>query len=534
MDRTRAIKVLIVDDDAAMVENIHDFLLESFPQADIHTCHDGSSAYDIAFSTKFDVICTDYRMPGLNGAELINRLREVHDSLNYRTPFVFITGYREEARREIKNTDNVFFLNKPFDPDNLTLYVDSAMLSTHISLIELNQHLIVSQEELKQAQAQLVQSAKLASLGEMSAGIAHELNNPLTAVEGYARLIEKAKDFETVHKQSHKIIRSVGRMKNVVSHLRAFAQQSSEKNWRPIDINRPIRDSLILLQEQLKICEISTRLSLAPDLSLVLGNQSQLESVFHNLVMNSRDAFLEIPEKANKFIRIKSEKVDLSKVLVTYEDNATGMSQDVADKIYEPFFSTKEDGLASGLGMSLAYGIIRQHQGQISLDTEYGKGVCFSIVFPTTKEMELMDEDIEPLHETPRVHLVQNDSESTTKRRVLIVDDEPDICEILSFYLEDYFQVVANIDPEDVIKKLESESYDLIVTDLKMPKVSGAEICQKVWQLSPTTPVVIMSAHILNLKDLNMENCKYRVGFIKKPFGNPDSVIEYLHRMLSD
>lgn len=247
-----------------------------------------------------------------------------------------------------------------------------------------------------QAEAQLIQAGKMATLGEMSAGVAHELNQPLNALRIGCEFIQKqlargiALKEEVLDKVSREMVTQVERAARIIDHLREFGRKSEGDEMEPVDINQPIRDVFTLLGQQLKIREIQVVLDLAPDLPPVLGVATRLEQVFLNLVMNARDA---IEEKRRCFgaepveARIEIRTFVANRhVVVTVSDTGIGMSEAVRERIFEPFFTTKEVGKGTGLGLSISYGIVKECGGSIDVSSEEGTGTAFRLTFPAWLE----------------------------------------------------------------------------------------------------------------------------------------------------
>ena len=245
---------------------------------------------------------------------------------------------------------------------------------------------IVADQNNKQIQYALYQSSKMASLGLMSASIVHELKNPLTAVMGYAELLhspqQKGLDTKVV---AEKMIVAAGRMRAVVDHLRSYSREEKDTDWQRIDPNGPIRSALQFLLHLAKREDISYELALAEDLPCIKGNGSMLESVFQNLVTNSMDAFVDGKKGYDRVISVKS-RLDGEQILIVYEDNAGGMSAEVAAKVFETFFTTKPAGKGTGLGMAITLDIIKEHGGTITVHSELNKGTRFEISLPVHRQ----------------------------------------------------------------------------------------------------------------------------------------------------
>jgi len=243
-----------------------------------------------------------------------------------------------------------------------------------------------------QAEAQLIQASKMATLGEMSAGVAHELNQPLNAIRIGSDLLKKMVDRgqrlepDLAGKVSREISDQVERAANIINHLREFGRKSESDELEKVNINKPIRDVFTVLGQQLKLRQIKVNLDLDENLPPVYGVSNRLEQVFINLVMNARDAIEEMLEKGYEkkregllTIRTYQEK---GRVVAVVRDNGSGMPERVKEKVFEPFFTTKDLGRGTGLGLSISYGIIKDYEGTIEVESMPGSGTIFKISFP--------------------------------------------------------------------------------------------------------------------------------------------------------
>ncbi len=238
------------------------------------------------------------------------------------------------------------------------------------------------EQELREKQEQLVQAGKLATLGELTTGVAHELNNPLnnTAlfVGNAIDLIELgATDQGRAVRELRHALQQVRKATEIISHLRTFGR-AAPASCEPISLRQVIERALFLLQETFRVREVEVTLDLGPEEPVVLGNPIQLEQVFLNLLTNARDALADAPRKA---IRI-SGAVVAGAVEVAVADTGHGIPPELERRIFDPFFTTKEVGQGMGLGLSITYGIIKEHGGTISVVSPPGDGAVFLIHLP--------------------------------------------------------------------------------------------------------------------------------------------------------
>ena len=247
---------------------------------------------------------------------------------------------------------------------------------------------------------------------------------------------------------------------------------------------------------------------------------NQLESIFQNLLLNSRDAFEEIQDDRKKQISIMIN-IQTETVEVFYQDNATGMKEEVINNIFDPFFTTKEQGKGTGLGLSIVKNIVDDHKGTIGIESECGKGTEFKLTFPLDKKRinDQQGSKSEILTQLPSVERNYKNS------KILIIDDEPDVVDILSEYLEGYFDIKIVVEPLKALELIEKESFDMIITDMKMPKISGLEILSSTKKYQPKTPVLVMSGFDKKEKDLQYALSHGANDFISKPFGDLDELV---------
>ncbi|MFH1156743.1 MAG: PAS domain S-box protein [Pseudomonadota bacterium] len=245
--------------------------------------------------------------------------------------------------------------------------------------------------ESVEKETQLIQAGKLATLGTMAAGMAHEINQPLNVIQICADLMLKmVKKGMTIPEDeivamANDIISNVARAAGVIKHVRDFARQS-ERNLKKLSINDPINDVFKVLGHQLINHQINVKLELDPDIPEIRAEHNRLEQVFINLVTNAIDSMDEKAAKAagqsvEKCLTIRSFS-EGQMVVVTVSDTGVGMTPEVKEKIFEPFFTTKETGRGTGLGTSISFGIIKDYSGTIEIESEYGNGATFIIRFP--------------------------------------------------------------------------------------------------------------------------------------------------------
>jgi histidine kinase len=303
----------------------------------------------------------------------------------------------EEKSKIVKLIKSSSILNqvKQVNKENKIIYAD---IWISPSEYEDREVLLVTTSDITkrlEVEQELIQAGKMATLGEMSTGVAHELNQPLSVIKTASDFIlkktdQKAKiDDAILHTLLLKINSNVDRASKIIEHMRHFARKS-DINFEDVNVNKHLLKAYEIFRQQLKVRGIEVIWSMADDLPLITVDPSRMEQVFINLLMNARDAIEEKSVKTGS--RVDSEKIFIStrsesnQVIVKVSDTGIGISDDIREKLFEPFFTTKEVGKGTGLGLSISYGIIKECKGHIDVysDKEQG-GTAFSIRFPVAK-----------------------------------------------------------------------------------------------------------------------------------------------------
>lgn len=235
-------------------------------------------------------------------------------------------------------------------------------------------------QRLKETQEQLIQSAKMAAVGHLAAGISHELKQPLTGIKGFAQAALMNLDKKNpVRNDLRRIIEGSDRMDNIIKNLLLFARKSDFKT-EELQVNKPIKDSLMLLGRQLKLHNIRLKKSLAKNLPKIKGDPNQLQQVFLNIVANAIDAIDSLRRPEGGELTIKSVlSEDKKNIEITFADTGCGISKENLSHLFNPFFTTKSPDRGTGLGLAVAYRIIENHNGKIEVESQEGKGTTFKI-----------------------------------------------------------------------------------------------------------------------------------------------------------
>ncbi len=323
--------------------------------------------------------------------------------------------------------------------------------------------------ELEEAQSQLVQAEKMSALGLLVSGVAHELNNPLAGVVGYSQLLLKYDAGEKVSRGLEKINREAERCKKIVQNLQTFARKHKpQKDY--VGINGILEGTLELRSYQLKVDNIKVTTELEPDLPRTMADFHQLQQVFLNIIINAHQAMAGQGRPGCLALRSRRRG---GEIVVEIEDTGPGIPAEHLGRIFDPFFTTKEVGQGTGLGLSICYGIIEEHKGRIAVRNSPSGGAVFTVELPVAGP---------GTPEAPAPSAVAEAAPARGPRRnILVVDDELAIIDILYQALRaDGHRVDTALNGAVALRKIEKESYDIIISDLKMPGMSGQELFERV------------------------------------------------------
>ncbi len=283
---------------------------------------------------------------------------------------------------QVKSKDEIGALAKSFDQMTEELGMANQKLIEWGKTLE--KKVEERTKEIREMQTHLIQHEKLASLGKLAAGIAHEINNPLGGILLYSHLIlEDMKKEDPLYDNLWKIVKETTRCKDIVKGLLQFARPK-EPEAIQIDINATLDDALSLLESQAVFQNLTIKKQLSGDLPHVVADRSQLQQVFINIIMNAADA---MSKKGTLFLKtFMGDDKQFIKISIT--DTGHGIKKEDKSRLFEPFFTTKEVGAGTGLGLAICYSIIQKHGGTIEVESEVGKGSTFTVNLPVRKDIE--------------------------------------------------------------------------------------------------------------------------------------------------
>ncbi|AUG53714.1 response regulator [Thalassospira marina] len=381
----------------------------------------------------------------------------------------------------------------------------SAMAFTHEGAPAM---LIVAEDvtEKRKIERQLVQTSKLATLGEMAASVAHEMNQPLNVIRMAADTCALQYEMDMVspafqREKLELISGQTERMAEIIRHLRVYSRPD-EDDFELFEPMQAVERAVNMVEHDCHLAGIAMDVVISSIPCQVSGRLVQLEQVLVNMLTNSRDAIVESHEdfgSTGGLIRVTAT-VDAENELlrIAVNDNGGGIPQDAIDLIFHPFFTTKDVGKGTGLGLSVSYGIVEGMGGEIEARNE-GDGACFEIILPAvnigkTIEAPLLD-DVDGAY-CQRYH---SDPDKVARRgniRIMVVDDEVDAMDIISAYLEGQgYAVSAANDGADALAIAGVITPDILITDIRMPQMDGNQLIRQMRERNPMIPVIVMTGH---------------------------------------
>jgi signal transduction histidine kinase len=382
----RKASILLVDDEKHILSALKRALQKT--PWEIYTARSGEEALEVLEKTSVQVVISDYRMTGMDGVTFLSRVKERWPEVQR----VMLTGQAGgDAIEQAVNQSEVFrFLNKPWNDTQLTAMVTESLSRQQLiesnrryelELAERNQELVEINQDLERKVAErtraLVQIEKMAALGRMAGGVAHEINNPLGGILAFTQLL--LRDSPTGDPQVKEALDTIQkcalRCRDIVDNLLSFARKPSEER-REISVNQVVVDALVLARLHPLSKSVEVRTELTSDLPPVIGQASLLQQVVVNLLQN---AFQASASGQEVVLRTRSDREN---VLLEVEDRGMGIPQGIRAQIFEPFFTTKEAGQGTGLGLFICYGIAREHGGDLRVESEEGQGSRFSLELP--------------------------------------------------------------------------------------------------------------------------------------------------------
>ena len=329
-----------------------------------------------------------------------------------------------------------------------------------------------AEEELARQREMLHQSEKLSALGEVLAGVSHELNNPLSVLVGQAQMLIETCDDEQTLERARKISNAADRCTRIVKSFLAMARDEPTE-MAPVDVNAAVEEALELTAYALRTSGIDLSLRMAKELPVISGDGDQLRQVFTNLIINAHHALMD-GQGTRKLHVSTTFQPKSDRIAIRVRDSGTGIPDHIRDRIFEPLFTTKKVGTGTGMGLALSYRIIQAHGGDITLESGPGEGASFLVTLPRHSKKTAMNGGR------------KSDRKRTCNFQILVIDDEDDVGEIIADVLRhdghDVDFAASGLSALDMIKR---RDYDVILSDIRMPNMDGPAFCRALSESHP-------------------------------------------------
>jgi len=369
--------------------------------------------------------------------------------------------------------------------------------------------------EKKKIEQQLWQSQKLEAIGTLAGGIAHDFNNILGIISGYTELalMELPAD-SRVQNSLSEVFKASGRARDLVHQILTFSRQG-EKERRPLQIGSIVKEVLKMLRATMP-ASVDIKSHIEKNIPAVIADPVQIHQVLMNLCTNAGHAMRE--QGGLLEVSLTQQEIDLqtAKILsvsnpgryqkLTIRDTGHGMSQDVIDRIFDPFYTTKGHGQGTGLGLSVVHGVVKNHQGAIKVTSDPGKGTEFEIYFPSKESAkDIAKPALLPLPTGPE--------------RILLIDDELTLLSMASDMLESLgYTVSSRSSSVEALAAFRDhpDAFDLVITDMTMPKMTGAELARQILKLRPNMPIILCTGFSETIQEEAAKSIGIR-EFVMKP-----------------
>jgi len=370
--------ILVIDDEEDILDVMSLTLSDNGYQ--VTTAPDGATGLELCYKTPPRIVITDIRMPGMNGIAVLEEVKKLDPDIEV----IVCTAFAEmDLAIQALQLNASDFITKPISDQALQLSLERAK-QRYTSRKKLQDYAKFLERQAVD-QAQILHQDKMMSLGRLAASVVHEINNPLSGILNYSRLMSKIlkkgpleKDKSEKFKQYLELVETeTERCAQIVSNLLAFSRKSPPA-MGPVQIQELLQKCISLSRHKLELQNIALTTSFQPNLPVIQGDANQLQQCIINLIFNAIDA---MPEGGD--LQIKSpHHADKTHVAIVISDTGAGIPENNLPHIFEPFFTTKQEGYGVGLGLSTVYGIIEHHNGRIDVESRPGKGTTFIITLP--------------------------------------------------------------------------------------------------------------------------------------------------------
>ena len=488
-------KILIVEDDAIIAFKLR-LTLEELGYVVVNTADTGEKAIQFAIQGQPDLVLMDIRLKGpMDGIQATEQIRSQME-----IPVIFMTAYSDEDKiKRAKNSLPYGYLLKPVQDKELEINIEIAL---HVARVEAEKRF--AEEERKKLQQQLFQAQKMESLGTLAGGIAHDFNNLLFQIMGSIQIAKKRVP-ETDHstKNLSNALQAAHRAKDLVQQILTFSRKTKSEQ-KPMQIQPIVKEALKLLRSSLPTT-IQIEQHIDPSAGAVLCDPTQIYQVLMNLCTNAYHSMSTGEGVLTVIVREDSEKGELNLIV---KDTGHGMEQKIIDKIFDPYFTTKDTGEGTGLGLSIVHGIVSNHNGRIEVDSQLGIGSTFTVSFQLAK----------PSEDNQLSNLSISDLPTGTER-ILVVDDEEIIMQMEEEILESLgYTVIGFCSSKEAIEYYAQhhQEIDLVLTDQTMPRLTGVDLTKRILEINKDARIILLTGFSESVTEKQAKSIGVR-RFLMKP-----------------
>ncbi len=363
--------ILVIDDELGPRESIRMVFKDTH---NVFLAEDGFKGIEILKKENIDVIILDLKMPKINGIETLKKIREIDKDV----PVIILTGYGDvEAAKKAIHYGTMEFLSKPFNVEDIIKIVNRAIETrrTKLSSEKLKEEFKQLNEQLKE---KISNMENLATVGQISAEIMHEINNLLTVIHGYTQLLSQQIDPDNSSKSYVSTINEeIKRCKEIAKNILELSK--NKQTVEKININQLIRKIVDFLKISKIAKNIRFNLNLGEGIPLIDANSNHIHQAILNVLLNGIEA---IGKNKDGFIEIKTEK-EKNNIIIKIKDNGPGMPEEEINKILKPFYTSKEKG--TGLGLYITHKLVKKYNGEIKIESKKGEGTEFTLIFPSNR-----------------------------------------------------------------------------------------------------------------------------------------------------
>jgi signal transduction histidine kinase len=538
----------------------------SQPRYELHSAYQGKDGYEmvrdaVRTGRPYCTAFVDMRMPpGWDGVETIQKLWEADPHLQVLICTAYSSHSWEEIAQRLGHSDQLLILRKPFDPAEVSQI--AASMTEKWRLAKMSREMVQGlekavaqktreiraqmtqrervQQQLLEKEKQLRESQKLEAIGSLAGGVAHEFNNLLQIIQSFNQFaLDACKPLDPMRKDLQSVAIAAKRASSLTRKLLGFSRQKNLQ-FVDLDVNEVVGE-IIGLAEPLVGSRITMANCLGAEKPTVHADATELQQVLLNCIINARDA---MDGAGQLFISTDNTYLDenycrvdqnLSPglfVCIYITDTGSGMSPEVQRRIFEPFYTTKQVGSGTGLGMAMAYGLIKQHKGHIDVDSEVGKGTTFKIYLPVQQTAVSEDDgsnDEQSLNQAAGLGAEHAEPQGAT---ILVADDEPLLQQVSKRILESKgHRVLLASDGPSAVEMVtqHADELDLVVMDVMMPNLTGTQAEQQIHRLCPDLQVIFCTGHAPGSE----QGGGLPQGFpvIRKPF-EPDELLKVVQQTL--